>query len=179
MLALYWARNEQAIDETDNTYGNKLRGLSYRIVSSREDSQECVNDTYLAAWKTIPPKRPEHLFAYLARICRNLSLNVLEKRNAAKRAAEVVALTAELELCIPDRNASAEPADWELSELLNAFLGTLPKDSRIIFLRRYWFADTVEEISKGFGYSQAKVKTQLHRIRNKLRNYLEERGVGI
>ncbi len=179
ILDLYWARNEQAIQETEMAYGGKLNVLSYRIVNTLEDAQECVNDTYLAAWDTIPPKRPEYLFAYLAKICRNYSLGRLDWLNAAKRRADVVELTREMEMCIPDRSNDLYLEGKELGAVLNRFLGSLPRESRMIFLRRYWYADSIEEIARRYRFSQSKVKTSLHRTRSKLSAYLEKEGIEI
>ena len=179
IIALYWARKEQAIRETETAYGGKLNALAYRIVNTHEDAQECVSDTYLAAWNTIPPQRPEYFFAYLAKICRNFCLGRLDWLNAAKRKAEVVTLTREMELCIPDRSNDRRREGQELGELLNRFLGTISRENRMIFLRRYWFADSVEEIAHHYHFSQSKVKTSLYRTRNKLSAFLEKEGVKV
>ena len=175
IIELYWERNEDAITQTDEVYGSLLLSLSDRILHSREDARECVSDTYLRAWNTIPPIRPVRLFAYLAKICRNCSLNRMEWNHAAKRGAEIVSLTRELELCLPAR----EMEDRELKEALNRFLAELSRDSRLIFLRRYWYADSVEEIARRYGISRSKVKTRLHRTRNKLKEFLEGEGITI
>lgn len=179
IIALYWDRNEQAIEETEKTYGGKLSALAYRIVSTREDAQECVNDTYLAAWNTIPPQRPAFFFAYLAKICRNFSLGRLDWLNAARRKAEVVTLTREMELCIPDRANERRLEGQELGAVLNRFLGTISRENRMIFLRRYWYADSIEEIAQRYRCSQSKVKTSLHRTRNKLSAFLAKEGVTV
>lgn len=177
IIALFWERNEQAVKETDIAYGRRLYVLSNNILNNREDAQECVSDTYMETWKTIPPKRPKHFYAYLAAICRNLSLNKLDWRMAAKRNAEVVALTQEMESCIPDRRQDAELDRREFKRVLEAFLDSLPKESRLIFLRRYLYVDTVAEIAARYGISEGKVKTQLHRTRNKLRSFLAKEGI--
>lgn len=179
IIALYWDRNEQAIRETENAYGGKLNALAYRILNTHEDAQECVSDTYLAAWNTIPPQNPQHFFAYLAKICRNFCLGRLDWLNAAKRKAEVVSLTREMELCIPDRGNDRRLEGQELGQLLNRFLGTISRENRMIFLRRYWFADSIEEIAQRYHFSQSKVKTSLHRTRNKLSAYLEKEGAKV
>ncbi|MBE6922540.1 MAG: sigma-70 family RNA polymerase sigma factor [Ruminococcaceae bacterium] len=179
IIALYWSRNEEAIRQTENRYGGKLNALAYRIVNTREDAQECVSDTYLAAWDSMPPQWPEYLFAYLAKICRNLSLSRLDWLNAAKRKAEVVTLTREMELCIPDRGNERNLEGKELGELLNRFLGTISRENRMIFLRRYWYADSIEEIAKRYHFSQSKVKTSLHRTRNKLSVFLAKEGISL
>lgn len=177
IIALYWARNEQAIGETEHAYGAKLNALSNRILGNFEDAGECVSDTYLAAWNTIPPRWPEHFYAYLAKICRNFSLGRLDWLRAAKRKAEVVTLTREMELCIPDRSNERRLEGKELGNLLNSFLGTISRENRMIFLRRYWYADSIDEIAKRYSISQSKVKTSLHRTRNKLSVFLAKEGV--
>lgn len=177
IIELYWQRNQQALEETERSYGQKLYAQAKRIVASHEDSEEAVSDTYMTAWNTIPPQRPMYLFAYLARICRNHALAVLDWKNAAKRKADVVSLTRELELCIPDNRQQEQLEERELGRILNAFLGTLSRDSRLIFMRRYWYADSVAEIAERYSCSESKVKTQLHRTRKKLQRYLEKEGI--
>ncbi len=179
ILDLFWARNQDAIAQTDQHYGRKLRGLAFRILRNREDAQECVSDTYLKAWETIPPQRPNHFFAYLATLCRNFCLGRLDWNNAAKRRAEVVSLTEEMERCIPDESRGREWEGWELSRVLNAFLEDLPQESRVIFLRRYWFCDSVADIARRYGFSESKVKTRLHRTRLQLANCLKKEGIEV
>ena len=177
IIALLWARNEQALRETHAVYGRKLFTLSNNILRSHEDAEECVNDTYMQTWKAIPPKRPQYYFAFLASVCRNLSLNRLDWNAAAKRSADVVTLTQEMESCIPDCRRDTEMESREFRRLLNDFLAGLPKESRLIFLRRYLYADTIAEIAARYGLSESKVKTQLHRTRAKLRTYLEKEEI--
>lgn len=179
IIALFWAREEDAIRQTDIAYGRKLYVLADKILHSREDAEESVSDTYLQAWDTIPPQRPSHFFAYLAKICRNAALGRLEWYSAAKRSAEVVTLTMEMEQCIPDHSQVITPEGDELFRLMNSFLESLSLESRLIFLRRYWYADSVQEIAARYHISQSKVKTQLHRTRNKLRIYLTKEGINV
>ncbi len=179
IIQLYWDREEQAIRETERKYGIRLGAMACRIVNSREDAQECVSDTYLTAWNTIPPQWPEYFFAYLAKICRNLCFGRLDWLGAAKRKGEVVSLTREMELCVPDRRLEDRMEGQELGEALNRFLGTLSRENRMIFLRRYWYADTVAEIAQRYGITQSKVKTSLHRTRNKLSAFLEKEGIAL
>lgn len=179
IIALFWERKEQAVKETDAAYGRKLYLLSNNILHNHEDAEESVNDTYMETWKAIPPKRPKYFYAFLASICRNLSLNKLDWKMAAKRNAEMVALTQELENCIPDRRQDAEMDRRELRRVLEGFLESLPKESRLIFLRRYLYVDTVAEIAQRYGISESKVKTQLHRTRNRLRACLEKEGISV
>ena len=179
IIELFFQRNEQAVQETDNAYGRKLYVLSNHILNNREDAEESVSDTYMETWKSIPPKRPKYFYAFLASVCRNLSLNRLDWRMAEKRSAEMVALTQELENCIPDSRQDAELERRELRRILEAFLEDLPKENRLIFLRRYLYVDTVAEIAARYGLSESKVKTQLHRTRVKLRKFLAEEGITV
>ena len=179
IIELYWKRNEDAIKETDHAYGSKLHYLAQRIVQDFEDAQECVSDTYLKTWETIPPKRPEYFFAYIAKICRNFALGVLDWKSAAKRKGEVVALTQEMEACIPDPQHERKLEAEELGEILNRFLGSLSSENRVIFLRRYWYLDSVAEIARRYGFSESKVKTQLHRTRSKLHAFLAKEGITV
>ena len=179
ILDLYWARSEDAIKETDLRYGRKLHTLADKIVQNFEDAQECVSDTYLKTWDTIPPKRPEYFFAYIAKICRNFALGVLDWKSAAKRKGEVVSLTQEMETCIPDPQHMRKLEGEALGEVLNRFLETLSRDSRVIFLRRYWYLDTVAEIANHYGMSESKVKTSLHRTRAKLHAFLTKEGITV
>lgn len=177
IIALFWERNEQAVQETDNAYGRKLFVLSNKILNNTEDAEESVSDTYMETWKSIPPKRPKYFYAFLASICRNLSFNKLDWRLAAKRNAEVVALTQEMENCIPDSRQDWDIDRRELRQILETFLDSLSKESRLIFLRRYLYVDTVAEIAARYGISESKVKTQLHRARTKLHTYLAKEGI--
>ena len=179
IIALFFDRNEHAVVETDRAYGRKLYVLANNILNNREDAQECVSDTYMETWKSIPPKHPKYFYAFLASVCRNMSFNKLDWRLAAKRNAEVVALTQEMETCIPDSRQNAEMDRRELRRLLEAFLESLSKESRLIFLRRYLYVDTVAEIAARYGISESKVKTQLHRTRTKLHTYLAKEGISV
>ena len=179
IIALFWERNEQAVMETDAAYGRKLYVLANKILGNREDAEESVSDTYMETWKTIPPQRPKYFYAFLASVCRNLSLNRLDWNLAAKRNAQVVALTQEMESCIPDRRQESEPDRRELRRILEAFLDGLSGENRLIFLRRYLYMDTVAEIAARYGISESKVKTQLHRTRKKLQGCLEKEGICI
>ena len=177
IISLFWHRNEDAIAETDVLYGRRLRRLSTGILQNVEDSEEVVSDTYLKTWNASPKARPRYFYAYLAAICRNLSLNLLDWNRAAKRKAEVIPITQELEQCVPDPKQDASADGREIMGQLNAFLETLPKYSRLIFLRRYLYGDSVGEIAQKYAVSESKVKMQLHRTREKLRRFLEQEGI--
>ena len=177
ILDLYFARDEDAIRETDTAYGKRLHALVKNILQNREDAEESVNDTYAEVWKSIPPRRPKYFFAFLASICRHLSLNRVDWKQAAKRRAQVVPLTEEMENCIPDAVHERQMEAKELGRLLDLFLESLPKDSRLIFLRRYWYVDSVPEIAARYGMTESKVKMQLSRTKEKLRSFLEQEGI--
>ena len=177
IIELFFQRNEQAVKETDTAYGCRLYLLSNNILNNREDAEESVSDTYMETWKSIPPKRPKYFYAFLASICRNVSFNRLDWQLAAKRNAEVVSLTQELEMCIPDSRQDGEMDRRELRRVLETFLDSLSKESRLIFLRRYLYVDTVAEIAARYGISESKVKTQLHRARAKLHTHLKKEGI--
>ena len=177
IISLFLARNEDAIRHTDDTYGRRLFHLADNIVKNDQDAEESVSDTYMKAWDTIPPQQPNHFFAYLARICRNFALGKLDWKNAAKRKAEVVSLTQEMESCIPDTSRDTELDAKELGKILNAFLRTLTPENRMVFMRRYWYVDTVAEIAVRYGISESAVMTRLSRTRAKMRAYLEKEGI--
>ena len=179
IIELFWARKEDAIAETDAAYGKKLRILANRILGSREDAEESVSDTYMKTWEIIPPQRPTYFYAYIASICRHLSFHKVDWKQAAKRNAEVVTLTEEMELCIPDTSRDREMEAREIGKALNAFLESLPKEARLIFLRRYWHVDTIAEIAARYGMTESKVKMQLSRTRAKLCTYLEQEGIQV
>lgn len=179
IIGLFWNRNEDAIAETDAVYGRRLRGLAHRILQNSEDSEEVVNDTYMKTWESIPKARPQYFYAYIAAICRHLSLNLLNWNQAAKRNAEIISITEELEQCVPDLKQEKAADSKEIIQAINDFLETLPKDSRLIFVRRYWYADSVNAIAKRYGMTESKVKMQLLRTRNKLQSYLERAGIQI
>ena len=179
ILELYWARNTQAIHETSEKYGSRLSQLSTRLLRAKEDAEECVNDTYLGTWNAIPPQRPSYFFAFLAKLCRNIACNKLDWLNAAKRRAEVVELTDELAACIPNPEDERQRESRELGEALNRFLESLPQENRLIFMRRYWYMDSVHEIAARYGFGESRVKTSLFRTRQKLREYLEKEEISV
>ncbi len=179
IIALFQARDESAIDACRSEYGAYLTALARRILSDENDAEECVSDTYWQAWQRIPPDEPRCFRSYLAAICRFFAFGRLDRRQAQKRRAEIVALTEELSLCIPDRQAEEEFDLRELGALLDRFLRTLPREQRQIFLRRYWFGDSVREIAQRFRIGESKVKTSLFRTREKLRTFLESEGYEI
>lgn len=181
IIELYWARSERAIAETDRKYGKFCHRIAYNVLANREDSEECVNDTYLKTWNAIPPKHPNKFRAFLGKITRNLALSRYEKLRAEKRGGgEVPIALDELAECIPDPNTMEMTVDNRmLVDKLNIFLSELPKDARKIFLRRYWELSSVKEIASVYGISESKVKMSLFRTRGKLRTFLEQEGIAL
>ena len=179
ILELFFARNEDAIRHTDDTYGRRLFALADNIVRNDQDAEESVSDTYMRAWDTIPPQKPQHFFAYLAKICRNFALKKLDWKNAAKRKAEVVSLTQEMEACIPDSTRDREMEAKELGMLLDRFLRTLTPENQMVFMRRYWYVDTIAEIAARYGISESAVQMRLNRTRARLCAYLEKEGIRV
>lgn len=176
IVDLYWARNETAITESDLKYGKMLKSLSYSLLSSREDAEECVNDTYLGAWNAMPTARPEFLGAFLSKITRRLSIDRWRHDHREKRGG--IAAFEELNECIPSESSvETEYENGVLSQHLNSFLASLTKEKRIIFLRRYYFSQPLSLIAAELGMSEAKIKTVLFRLREKLREELEEAGL--
>ena len=174
IVALYLDRDERAVEETMQRYGGRLTRLAEHFLKDKRDAEECVSDTYVKAWNSIPPNRPDDLFAYLAKLCRCTAFNIVEREQAQKRSAQTVELTDELAECLPDR--SADSGEDDLSERLNEFLATLGKDKRAVFVGRYLFGDSIAEIAEKTGFSESKVKTTLHRTRESLRKYLGRKG---
>ncbi len=178
IVELYLERNVDAIQCTVQAYGMRLRHLAYGIVKDDRDAEECENDTYLRAWDSIPPKEPRtYLFAFLAKITRNLALDRYKRQTAAKRNAQIVSLSAEMEQCIPAlEEVESEVQREELCRSISTFLRKQSSEKRNLFLRRYWYMDSVTELSKRFNMSESKVKTMLFRVRNELKEYLQEGG---
>ena len=177
IVDLYWARNEEAITQTSVKYGNMMHGVSKSIVGSREDAEECVNDAYLAAWNSMPENRPDYLGGYMAKIIRNISLNRYDRNHAAKRHGVQVVFE-ELEGCLTDGTTLEEQYEQGcLRELLNDFVAGLDQEKRVIFLRRYFYTDSIAEIAQRMQMSEGKVKTILFRLRGQLAAVLKEAGV--
>ena len=178
IIDLFFARSEQGIRELDNQYGAICRSLSYNIVNNRQDAEECVNDAYLGVWNTVPPARPSPLLAYLCRIVRNLSLKAYWKKNAAKRSSAYTVAMEEIEACVADRKTVEDEIEArELARIMEEFLDTLTLENRVIFMRRYWFSDNCRDIAGLMGLTEKNISVRLTRIRQKMRQYLMERGV--
>ena len=177
ILRLFQMRAPDAIEQTDRKYGALCRSLAGKLLREPEDVEECVNDTYLTLWNAIPPAEPLPLRPYVARITRNLAFKRLEHLTAEKRNAQVVLSFQELDACIPTPNTPEELVEAEaLRQTILQFLQSERQESRILFLRRYFFFDSIEEIARNYGLSQSKVKSSLKRTRDRLKFHLMQEG---
>lgn len=176
IVQMYWDRNPDAIGETSKKYGAYCTTIASNILESREDVDECVNDTYLGAWNSMPPHRPGVLAAFLGKITRNLAFNRHRYNTAQKRSGNLREVLAELGECVADSPEQVLDAR-RLGDALNSFLGGLPERKRSILLCRYWYADSVGKIARQFHMTEGAVTMQLKRLREQLRRYLEERGM--
>lgn len=177
IIALFFARSEQAITELSNKYGQLCMRIADNILSNKQDAEECVNDAYLGAWNTIPPQKPNPLQAYICRIVRNIAITRYHANSAVKRNSHYDVALEELEYCLfspqtPELSIQAK----ELSRLLDRFLSSLDTRSRVMFVRRYWYADSVSDIAEAFKMRSNSVSVQLSRLRSKLRKFLIQEG---
>ena len=178
IVQLYLDRDQHAIAETAVKYGNYCTSIAANILGNQEDAEECVNDTYLNAWNSIPPHRPRLLAAFLGKLTRNLSFNRYKKNRADKRGGgSLPAVLDELADCVSGSDSVDDQFEYqELVTAINEFLGALPAKKRIIFLRRYWFSDSVSDIADRFGMKENAVSMTLRRLRFQLRDHLTKRG---
>ncbi len=177
IIDAFFGRDEAAIAEVERKYGRMLRATARGIVGNDSDAEECVNDTYLAAWNNIPPARPQRLAAYLCRIARNLACHVREKNTAAKRGGEFLPLTHELAEILPGgEDTAAHFESRELGAAIDRFLRGLERDARVFFVRRYFYADEIAAISALTGESVSRITSSLFRTRKKLKAFLEGEG---
>ena len=179
IIDLYWAREEQALTETERKYGGYCRTIARNILKIHEDAEECVSDTWLNAWNAMPPKRPSVLSAFLGKITRNLAFDRWKAAHAEKRGGGSLPLVLdELDECIASAySLEREVENRELAAALNRFLAQLPETERALFVSRYWFLAPVRELSKKFGFSESKTASMLHRTRGRLRRFLIEEGL--
>lgn len=178
IIEMFFVRSEQGIRELDVKYGKICHNLSYNIVNSRQDAEECVNDAYLGVWNTIPPTRPNPLLSYIAKIVRNLSLKSYWRKEADKRSGQYTIALQEIESCIADPKAVEDEIEArELARIIGTFLDTLTVENRVIFMRRYWFADSYKDIAEFVGLSEKNISVRLTRIREKMKQYLTGKGV--
>ncbi len=178
IVRLYWERDERAIPATSEKYGRYCSAIAMQILGNSEDAEECVNDTYLHAWNSMPPHKPEMLSAFLGKLTRNLSFNRYKYNTAEKRGGgEVPAILEELSELVSDTGDTADALyEKELVAAINAFLGTLSQKKRCIFVCRYWYSDSVTDIAARYGMRVGAVSMTLNRMRKTLHDYLTERG---
>lgn len=178
IVALFLGRDEAALACTAEKYGAKLRALANNLLHNRQDAEECENDTYLQAWNAIPPHEPrDYLFPFLAKITRRMAINVCRSKGRQKRSAPLTQLTRELEQCIPAKSDAQGQVDGLLlGEEVSRYLRGLPEEPRDMFIRRYWYLESVAQVAKRFGAGQSKVKTSLYRTRQGLREFLIKEG---
>ena len=178
IIEMFFGRSEQGIRELDTKYGKDCHNLSYHIVGSRQDAEECVNDAYLGAWNAIPPVHPNPLLSYIVKIVRNISLKTYWRKEAAKRSGHYTVALEEIEGCIADQKTVEDEIEAkELARIIEAFLDTLTTENRVIFMRRYWFSDSYKDIAEFMGLSEKNISVRLTRIREKMKQYLIEREV--
>lgn len=178
IVELYWQRSESALSETAAKYGDYCRYIAYNILYSREDAEECVNDTYLDAWNSMPPHRPSILSTFLGKITRRISLDRWRRKHADKRGGgEMDLVFDELEDCIADGgNTESAMEQQEMARIIREFLDSLPAAERRVFLRRYWYMDSIAGIALDFDFTESKTASMLYRTRQKLRAKLESEG---
>ena len=180
IVELYWERKEEAIKETSLKYGGLCTHIARNILSSYEDSEECVNDTYFAVWNAIPNERPNRFSAFVSRITRNLALKKYEYISAAKRNPTAITSLEELGDCVSGTESlESEVESRRIENMIDKFLWRQGEEKRNIFIRRYWYFDSIESICGSTGFTQSKVKSMLYEMRKKLGKYLESQGIEV
>lgn len=179
ILDLYFARDEQAIRETDSRFGRRCREIAYHILRNHEDAEEVVSDTYTGVWNAIPPARPDSLLAFVSRIARNQALKRLEHQTRLKRDPGVQVSLDELAEVLPDERWNPAETEQDVAQLISDFLRNERPEVRNVFLRKYYFFDSTREIAQRYGFTESKVKNMLFRTRDKLRKYLRQEGVSL
>ena len=175
IINLLFQRSETAISALQMKFGGLCRSIISRILTDSRDIEECTSDTYLRVWNSIPPQRPLRLDSYIARICRNVALDRYDYNTASMRNTGLTYAYEELEMYLPSRDSEADAVEFRT--FLNGFLRNLPQDTRMMFLRRYWYGESIGEIAKAFEYSEEKVKSTLFRTRKKLREAMIKEGI--
>lgn len=178
IIELLERRDEEALNILHREYGGYCHAIIIRLLGDEQEAEEALSDVWLQVWNSIPPSRPRHLKAYLAKTARNIAINRIRYNSTAKRSCATVMLD-ELADCIPDRAWEDRVQAGELRELLSEFLHTLPREERTVFIRRYWFGETVSELAQEFRCSESRIKSLLHRLRKRLRKHLEEEGLQV
>ena len=179
IIALYQVRNEQAIRETDAKYGKLCYQIAFNILGIHEDSEECVSDTYVGVWNAIPPEKPNHFRAFLCKITRNLSLKRLAYLHQEKRNQDLAVSLSDLEAILPDDRYAPGLMDADVGRAIESFLWLQKPEVRCVFVRRYYFFDSVAEIAKRYRFTESKVKNMLFQTRNRLKEYLIEEGIEV
>ena len=181
IIDLYWARSQQAIEASEEKYGPYCHTIARRILDREEDAEECVNDTWLHAWNAMPPQRPNVLSAFFGKLTRNLSLDRWRRLRAAKRGGNQVEVALhELEDCLPDhRRPDEELEAGETAALISAFLRRQSELDRVLFVRRYFHLEPLNDLAEHFGLTAGQVRSRLHRMRNRLKQELEKEGVAV
>lgn len=178
IIELLERRDESALELLRESYGDYCRAIILRLLGDEEETEEALSDVWMQVWNAVPPARPRHLKAYLAQTARNIAINRIRRDQTAKRSCATVLLE-ELADCLPDRRWEDRERSREVREVLNAFLHGLPREERTIFVRRYWFGETVPEIARDFRYSESRVTSLLHRLRKRLKKHLEQEGIKV
>jgi RNA polymerase sigma-70 factor (ECF subfamily) len=177
IIELYFNRDESAISKTDKKYGKLCRYIAYRILGDNQDSEECVNDTYLKAWNNMPPQKPDILSAFLSRITRNIAINRVMHDNTKKRGGEFTEVSDETLEIVSGNDDICD--DIALKQAINSFLAKLPPRTRVIFMRRYWYMSSIKEIAEDYGTPEGTVKSILSRTRQDFKNHLLKEGIAL
>ena len=178
IIELLERRDEGALEQLQTHYRDYCRTILLRLLGNEEETEEALSDVWMQVWNAIPPARPQHLKAYLAQTARNIAINRIRRDNTVKRSGTTVLLD-ELAECLPDRSWEDRERSRELREALNGFLHGLPREERTIFVRRYWYGETVPELARTYHYSESKVTSLLHRLRKRLKSHLEQEGIQV
>ena len=179
IIELYFSRDEEAIKQTDLKYGRLCRQISYNILNNQEDAEECVHDAYIGVWNAIPPIRPNHLLSFICKITRNQSLKRLESMTRQKRSQGILVSLDELAEILPDESVADGANDEEIGKLISDFLRSEKEDVRNVFIRKYFFFDSIGEIAKRYDFTESKVKNMLYRTRMKLKDFLIRQGIAL
>ncbi len=179
IIELYFSRDEEAIKQTDLKYGRLCRQISYNILNNQEDAEECVHDAYIGVWNAIPPTRPNHLLSFICKITRNQSLKRLESMTRQKRSQGILVSLDELAEILPDESVADGANDEEIGKLISDFLRSEKEDVRNVFIRKYFFFDSIGEIAKRYDFTESKVKNMLYRTRMKLKDFLIRQGIAL
>jgi len=179
IVKLYFERNEKAIKETDAKYGKLCHSIANNILNNEQDAQECVNDTYIGLWNAIPPTIPNNFTFFVCKIARNLSLKRLQMLTRQKRSATVVVSIEELAEVLPDANIAGDMSEGDIAKAISEFLRNENEDVRNVFMRKYYFFDSISDIAKRYAFTESKVKSMLYHTRIKLKEYLIKEGIEI